>query len=981
MLVNLLNYSYFTLLNSTMSIDDIIDYAIKNNQKYVCLTDFNNMYGAIEFYTKAIKNNLIPIIGLNIVYKNINIFLIAKDNVGYKSLIKISSFVMTNKPFELNDYINGLIFITEDIKDLAYINIKNIECYSLNQNKDNPIAARLCLFQKKEDILIFKSLLAIKNDVLLNEYKNDNRYENNYCLSSEEIKNYYSQESIRNLENVLNNCKWKIEFSHKNCMPKFASGKDSRILLQTLCVNSLRKLFGNDNSIPNQYILRLKNELSTIDKMGFNDYFLIVQDYIQFAKQNGILVGPGRGSAAGSLVSYLLNITTIDPIKNNLIFERFLNVERVAMPDIDVDFMDDRRNEIIEYLINKYGPNHVANIVIFQRIKAKMAIRDVGRILNMNKTIINSICKLIDDEFIYGENETYNKKINDYIEEYKQLFDIAKRINNFPRQIGLHAAGIVLSNENLYEIIPIQTANTNNICTQFSMEYLEIFGLNKIDILGLVNLTILNQCIQLIEKNHSKKIDLYNLPINDCNIYDDISKGKTLGIFQLESAGMTNLITKVKPKNIEDISICSALFRPGPQKNINMYLTNRNGPENIKYLNDEIKTILQYTCNVIIYQEQVIQIVQKIANFSLAKADLFRRAISKKNEKELLNLKKNFINGGISNGYDKEIVEKIFDYIFEFANYGFNHSHSLAYSYISYWMAYLAHYYPIEFYLTLLSNTSVADDKFTAYINELKNNGCDICHPDINLSFNSFRIYDKKLIIIGFSTIKGIGNTTCEDLLKIREKMPNKRFTNLLSCIKSLKNNGIGLSTINLLIKSGSFDKLNENHDRFWLINNINEIFKNVDNITNEGKLITHIEINNNKPNKTDLDKIAHDEYELLNIYLGEYEIAKIRKELNKFEPMILSLQEIDNDKKGKYFHTIAYVSRLKEFKDKKNNLMAFITLQDETKTFRCVAFSFSYTKFADIIKENEMYLFSVKKDIKQPSSLVILKAEKLNKS
>jgi DNA polymerase-3 subunit alpha len=430
----------------------------------------------------------------------------------------------------------------------------------------------------------------------------------------------------------------------------------------------------------------LQKELQIIDQMHFNDYFLVVQDYVAFAKRNGILVGPGRGSVAGSLVAYVLGITEIDPIQHDLIFERFLNPSRQTMPDIDIDFMDNRRNEIIEYLFERYGTQHVAHIITFQRMKAKMAVRDVGRILGIELPIINNISKLISMQYdldLVGAIDK-NKQLASFAAKYETLFDIAKKILNFPRQIGLHAAGVVITDTRIDDILPVQSATDGINCTQFSMEYLEPIGLIKMDILGLVNLTTINETIKLIKKQQSKNIDLSQINLNDARVFNELTSGHTIGIFQLESPGMQNLIMKIKPKSIEDISITSALFRPGPQKNIPTYLKNKTNPNSIQYLNDDFKEVLSSTYNIIIYQEQVIEIVQRVAGFSLADADLFRRAISKKNADKLSQLKEQFIHGGKKNKYSETELNKIFDFIYEFANYGFNHSHSLAYSYISY---------------------------------------------------------------------------------------------------------------------------------------------------------------------------------------------------------------------------------------------------------------------------------------------------------
>jgi DNA polymerase-3 subunit alpha len=455
--------------------------------------------------------------------------------------------------------------------------------------------------------------------------------------------------------------------------------------LQTKCRDGLKQRL-NSTSAPIAYIERLKKELAVIDQMHFNDYFLVVQDYVNFAKRNGILVGPGRGSAAGSLVAYVLGITDIDPIEHNLIFERFLNPSRQTLPDIDIDFMDNRRNEIVEYLFNRYGSDHVAHIITFQKIKAKMAIRDAGRVLGIELPIINSISKLINMQYdldLAGAIAD-NKTLSSFANKYEELFDIAKKILNFPRQVGLHAAGVIITNTAINEVIPVQNSPDGINATQYSMEYLEPLGLIKIDILGLVNLTTINETIKLIKKEQSKIIDLSKIDLDDRKVFAQLTNGNTIGIFQLESQGMRNLIMKIKPTSIEDISITSALFRPGPQKNIPEYLSNKAHPENIKYLNDDFKEVLSATYNIIIYQEQVIEIVQRVAGFSLAEADLFRRAISKKDSDKLTELRVHFIAGGRKNKYSEEELVKIFNFVYEFANYGFNHSHSLAYSYISY---------------------------------------------------------------------------------------------------------------------------------------------------------------------------------------------------------------------------------------------------------------------------------------------------------
>jgi DNA polymerase-3 subunit alpha len=476
-----------------------------------------------------------------------------------------------------------------------------------------------------------------------------------------------------------------MTFYNKIHFVKFDSKVSSQMLLQTKCKEGL-KLRLNSANAPDTYIERLKKELAIIDQMHFNDYFLVVQDYVSFARKHGILVGPGRGSAAGSLTAYVLGITDIDPIANNLIFERFLNPQRITMPDIDIDFMDTRRNEVIEYLFNRYQKNHVAHIITFQRMRAKMAIRDVGRILGLHIDIVNKIAKLFTLEYDLDIQAAVNQnpQIKTYAQQYPSLFDLASKFVNLPRQIGVHAAGVIITDQPLDQIIPIQNSTDGIFATQYSMEYLERLGLIKMDILGLVNLTVIAQTLELIKIHHGININLETINLTDQKVFQRLAAGDTIGIFQLESPGMTQLITRIKPISIEDISITSALFRPGPQKNIATYLTNKANPDKINYLNKDFEQVLSFTYNIIIYQEQVIEMVQRVANFSLAEADNFRRAISKKDAKQLTDLSEKFIKAAVNNHYSLENAQKIYDYIFEFANYGFNHSHSLAYSYVSY---------------------------------------------------------------------------------------------------------------------------------------------------------------------------------------------------------------------------------------------------------------------------------------------------------
>lgn len=940
---------------SSLTVDDIINFALINKSKYVVLTDFNVMYGAIEFYNKAIANNLKPIIGLHIKYDNRDLYLIAKNNHGYKQLMKISSFINTNQQYELNDYLDDLFIVASDANNLN-LRIKQEMLFSLNQDQLNPIASFQSYCQSIDEVKYLKMLKAIKHDQL---FKNINdEFKNSWMLTEPQAQKIFNQKAIDNLNQLLEQCSWTIEFNKErhfieyNKFTQNLQTKSSQHIIQSLCKSGLEKIFGVGN-VPEEYIKRLKHELDIINDMGFNDYFLVVSDYVSFAKNNGILVGPGRGSAAGSLVSYVLGITGIDPIEHHLIFERFLNPERSTMPDIDVDFLDERRNEVIEYVFNKYGVNHVAHIITFQRMKAKLAIRDVGRALGIELVHINKLTSAIGDDTL----ETFSKKneLNRDSSEIKKLFDFAIKFQDFPRQNGLHAAGIVLSNVDLNEVVPVIDSTDGIYCTQYSMEYLEPLGLIKMDVLGLSNLSTLNQIIKLIKQNYGKTIELNKIPLDDQKVFNFISNGNTTGIFQLESPGMTDLIKRIKPISIEDISICSSLFRPGPQKNIPLYLKNKINPENIVYLNDDVKKILSATYNVIIYQEQVIQIVRKIAGFTLAEADLFRRAISKKNVERFQEIKTTFINGGVKQGYSEELVNKIFDTIFEFANYGFNHSHSLAYSYISYWLSYFAYYYPLEFYGVLLINNKAGNTNVSTYISKAKERGVKILPPDLNQSNESFTI-KKSGIIFGFDAVKGIGYEKAKDLIKLRNNQPNKKFENYDNAIKLITKNGtISLTLMKNLIYAGALDSLLNDKSRYWLTLNWENIASS--NITTDSLIHEIIK----EPTTTEIENLTNKQQELIGAIFNEDPIIKIKEKFNHNDLNLLTISQLtEPNNYSAHIHALVEIIKIREITDKRGEKMAFLKLRDETQVVDVVCFSSAYKSIRELIKQNEYFIVTL---------------------
>ncbi|WP_208895272.1 DNA polymerase III subunit alpha [Ureaplasma diversum] len=827
MFVNLHARSHYSLLQSTLKINDLINFALEQKQSYVSLCDFENMYGCIEFYDKAKKANLKPIVGIEFNYLNTNLLMYALNYEGYLVLVDISSKLLTNQPFslDLKDLENTILIATNHGISFDHNNFYQ----SYDSSLVNYVAVNLACYLNKEDKEVAFALKAIANDKKIVDYEDDSSIDNAYLLTETEakliIKDY--EKGIDNLNQILN----KIDLEIKNQpinIPTYdpKSPVISSQILRQLCYEGLAKRLNQETNLPEEYTSRLDYELDIIIQKQFEDYFLIVYDFIDYARSNNIMVGPGRGSAAGSLVAYCLYITQVDPVKNNLIFERFLNPTRISMPDIDTDIMDSRRDEVIEYLFNKYSNDHVAYIVTFGRMKAKMAIRDVGRILGFDQLIINNICKNIKEEYNEDLDQAIvnSKHLTEANKMYKQLFTIAKQLINTPRNISTHAAGIILSKQKLSSIIPVQIGINDRLLSQYSMEYLERFGLIKMDLLGLINLTTLDNVIKQIKRTQNKTIDLAKINYNDKNVFDDLSQAKTEGIFQLESYGMRRVLKQVKPRSVEDISIVSALFRPGAQKHINEFVQRRfSSNKNINYWNETTKKILEPTYGIIVYQEQVIQLTQAIANFDAAKSDNLRRAISKKDEKALASFQSEFINAAINNGFNQNQAISIFNNILEFANYGFNRSHSLAYSYISYWLAYLKHYYSIEFLATLLNSASSKEKKLLAYIKEAKYYGIKLLGPNFLHSVADFRYNTKTYsILFGFKMIKGVGEELIKKILSINDRNQISNYTEAVNALRKAK---VTVKNIELLIKAGAFDVFLVN--RRFLLNNLEIIYEN----------------------------------------------------------------------------------------------------------------------------------------------------------
>ena len=940
-----------SLLSSLIKIDELIKFAKSYNYKALSIVD-NNMFGVMEFYKKCLQNDIKPIIGLEVKLDN-NLVLYAKNYNGYKNLLKIST-IMSESKVDINileKYSSDLIcvipfnyrFIYDELNKMfqnVFISYKNKEEYDLI-NKDISIYMNETLYLQKKDSNYLKYLIAIRDGKKIDEI---NILGDNHLLLPEEIKNY---DFNSNNQKILDMCNLKIEL-HKDLLPIYEcpNNLDAYSYLKELCQDGMRKRFGS--SVGKVYIDRLKYELNIINKMGFCNYFLVVYDYVKYAKEHGILVGPGRGSAAGSLVSYLLNITTIDPIKYNLLFERFLNPERVTMPDIDIDFQYDRREEVINYCVNKYGNKKVAGIITFNTLGAKQAIRDIGRVMDINLDKIDALTKLIDSNLSLREN--YNdSKLKRILNEDSELFNLYKvslKFEGLKRHTSNHAAGIVMCNENLDEILPLYKKD-GMFLTAYSMDYLEEQGLLKMDLLAIKNLTLIDTVLKEVNKKN-KVISFDDIPFEDSEATNVFTSVNTLGIFQFESTGMMNFLRKFRPSNFQDIVAALALFRPGPMNNIDSYIKRKQNKEKIDYFDKSLEKVLKPTYGIIIYQEQIMQIASIMAGFSLGEADILRRAMSKKKEEILLKEKDKFINGSIKRGYSEELARKIYDLILKFAAYGFNKAHSVSYATISYRMAYLKAHYKEDFMKTLLNFELNSVNKTKEYIYECKKEGLNILKPDINKS-DKYYLKEKDGIRYPLTGLKNLGSMIVNNILDERK---NGDFKSIYDFIKRTNRKNINKKTLISLIDAGCFDSFDLNHrtmiDGIDLIINYGELIKDLDE---EFVLFPELEI------KEEYSKheLLKRELDVIGLYISDNPITEYKQKLNnKF-----NICDVSHwfDKNVNIIGTIDYV---KEVETKKQDKMCFIKISDELASIDGVVFPQLY-KTLNEIKRDKTVLISGK--------------------
>lgn len=1019
--VHLHVHTEYSLLDGAARISSIIKKAKYLGMNSLGITDHGNMYGVIPFYKECIKEGIKPIIGCEIYLtpgdrkekvsrqeqKTFHLVLLAENEQGYKNLMEIVSIAHLEgfhyKPRAdketLIKYSEGLIALSACLsgevnhyllendyekakqsaldyqkifgKDNFFLEIQDhgipeerkIKALLIKLSKETEIplvATNDVHYVEREDALIQDILLAIGTGTTLEDKNRLQFPSDQFFLTDEEyMKQKFHQlpDTVTRTQEIADRCNLKIDFN-QGLLPKYTL-PDKITAIEYLKALSFKGATKRYKDLTEIYVKRLDYELSVIEKMGFADYFLIVWDFMKFSHREGIMTGPGRGSAAGSIVAYSLGITNVDPIKYGLLFERFLNPERVNMPDIDIDFNYERREEVIRYVSEKYGTDHVAQIITFGTFAAKAAIRDVGRVMNIPYYQVDKIAKLIPLQ-IGMTLELALKDVKELRDMYKndellkKLIDIAIKIEGMPRHNSTHAAGVIIADKQLTDYTPLQKGQETLSLTQYSMGILEDIGLLKMDFLGLRNLTIIEKTLNLIKDTSNKDIFLDDIDEEDEATFKLLSRGDTKGVFQLESAGMTKVLKELNPSNFEDIVAVVALYRPGPMDFIPEYISAKHGTKTIKYPHDNLKPILVDTFGIIIYQEQIMQIASTMAGFSLGEADLLRRAVSKKKIEVLLQEREHFVKGAVENGYDKIIADEVYDMIVRFANYGFNRSHAVAYSIIAFQTAYLKAHYPVEFMTALISESMGNSNKVVEYIDECRRNGIEVLPPDIKSSQSLFSI-EKGKIRFGFFGIKNIGNSVIEAILNQREETDNCKSI-LDFCMKS-DPKVCSRKIMESLILSGAFDSFGIH--RAQLMGNLDDLLERVQKkrkLQDDLQIKLFDDLSNDVEGEFDwieirpfsLKDILKKEKEILGLYLSGHPLSIYKDVIDKY--VKVSYEELISLNDGSMVTVGGLITDVKQILTKKNDQMAFVKLEILLEEIELIIFPDAFKKYKDYL-------------------------------
>ncbi len=1034
---NIKIHTQYSICEGAVKIDELAEYCKLNKVKALGLADSFNLCGALEFSEKISKVGTHPIIGTQINLKAHNtigkVTLYAKTVEGYKNLTKLSSLSYlkikeTEEPAcELKDLIynnNDLILLTgnyrdffgklfhinkikqlnetinllkENFKDRMYFEIqrhsendeKNFETYILNYSKKVgvPIIASQEVFYLKKEMYEAHDALKCIGEKKFVDDKNRSKLSNQHFLKeNDELANLFSDIP----EALENNYNFHLRFSFKPkrskpILPSIANDKRSspeeelNKLAKEGLENRIKDFILKKNKDKNQddliekYYKRLKHEINIINSMDYASYFLIVSDYIKWAKKNSIPVGPGRGSGAGSLVAYSLDITDLDPIEYDLIFERFLNPDRISMPDFDIDFCEEKRDLVFEYLKNKYKDG-VAHIITFGKLKARMALRDVGRVLGLPYGHVDRLCKMvpfdpsrplslqesIDREPRFKEEIKSNPKV-------KKLLDLSLKLEGLNRNMATHAAGVVIAGDKLAEQFPLYIDHSSNLTlpsTQYDMYSSENAGLVKFDLLGLKTLTVIDKTLKRL-KIKKINLDISKINQNDEKVFSLLSTGETTGLFQLESAGMREAIKQMKPNKFDDIIALVALYRPGPMSNIPIYNECKNGIKEPDYIHPILKDILKSTYGIIIYQEQVMQIAQTLAGFTAGEADILRRAMGKKKKAELDRQKERFINGAIKNGIAKDVANFVFTKIEPFAQYGFNKSHAAAYALIAYQTAFLKTYYKEDFIAATMSTELTNTSKLREFVEELKRLRIDIIRPSINKSFAEFKAIDGK-IYYGLGAIKNVGFEAISNIIKEREK--NGQFNSLDDFINRVSSKDVNKLQLEGLTKAGVFDDFNK--DRNKIICSIPKIIQQIKNVSenkssNQSTLFGNQDDNDPSfeflPSKSwNQKEILNEEFKSLGFYISNHPLNEYYEAFNQLN--IISYNDFLKSDKNEAL-VAGTIMSIQEKKSAKGTPYAIIKFSDKKREFELFLFAETLVKNRNILKESESFVLTLQKD------------------
>ncbi|HOC53372.1 MAG TPA: DNA polymerase III subunit alpha [Candidatus Pacearchaeota archaeon] len=1067
-------HSHFSLLDGLSKIDDILDRAEELKMDAIALTDHGVIYGAVEFYEKAKKRGIKPILGCEIYEalksmdekkskedsRRSHLLLLIKNEKGYNNLVKIITeahlrgfYYKPRIDLELlKKHSEGLIGLSaclqgripqlllagkiQEAEELAlkyqdifgkgnfFLEIQphfNLEdqiksnklIIELSKKTGIPLVAtndsHYCRKDDAEaqDILMLINTGADKNDRERLSMKGDD-----FSLKSEEemIESFKDvPEAIENTLKIRDLCNFEMKLGEIK-LPKFdvPEGKTNDEYLRELCIQGINKKYKVDEQELENYkkgnkevkdeklkeiIDRMEYELNVISKTGFSDYFLIVQDFVNWAKSNRIVVGPGRGSAGGSIVAYLTNITNVDPLKYNLYFQRFLNPDRISPPDIDLDFTDKRRDEVINYVAEKYGRNRVAQIITFGTMAARAAIRDVGRALDYEYSYCDKIAKMIPVGFNLQESlerVPEFRSLYETDERAEKLVDLALKIEGCARHASTHACGVVISKFPLDNLVPLQhpTQDENAIVTQYEMHAIENMGLLKMDFLGLKNLTTIEETLKRIYAVRGNNLDIEKIPLDDKKTFDLLKKGDCIALFQLESDGMRRYLKQLKPTEIDDIIAMVALYRPGPMQHIPDYIKGKHNQKEIRYIHPKLKPILESTYGIPLYQEQIMRIAQEMAGFTLAEADILRKAIGKKIEKLLMEQKEKFVKGMKENQISEKIAEEIWHWIEPFARYSFNKSHAACYAIIAYETAYLKANYPVEYMAAVLTSEGSDVERIALLIEECNKMKLEVLPPDINESFSNFSVVpNKNQIRFGLTAIKNVGYNIVEQIIDERKK--NGPFISIQDFMSRVNGKVLNKKSLESLIKAGVFDNLEERNKILHNLEKLLQWSKDDKRIRESGQkglfssMPTHNHINLESAEAiNEYDKLNW-EKELLGLYISGHPLEKHKEMLNN---MTTPIKKINTDLgtyiprspferyilQGEVVTIGGIISSIKKIITKKGQVMMFVKVEDLTDRIEVVVFPSMIEKNPEVFKENKIISITGRTDVKDGSPKII---------